>query len=168
MTRTSTLSNHPEAVRSRERRARLRASQATIASQQPSPPTSHSNQPRRRRRSRQSNADIPPVNRTFSYVALSRPNAISTPWHATPCPHCGAHLLMAEDSNWCCRGGTKLLPPLPPLPPRILNLIANHSVNLNIVSRRLNYLFCMSAIGVSEKFTEYHGEPLFFVVIVFY
>jgi len=124
-----TLSHHPEAVRTRERRARLHA---------PQPP--------------------PIVLRPFARIAALRPNAITTPWRLAPCPHCGARLLSAEDSKWCCRNGTKLLPALPTLPPRIHHLAANQSPLLNVLSRRLNYLFCMSAIGVSGKFTEYHGK----------
>ena len=75
--------------------------------------------------------------------------------------HTGARLLSSESYKWCCKLGTKLLAPLPPLPPRLQHLCTNQPTVLNNISRRLNYLFCLSAIGASGQFTEYHGQSIF-------
>jgi hypothetical protein len=145
-----TLSSHPAAVRSREHRARNRVLG------QPSTATPHP-------RCQQSPPCAPSVSNTpFSSVAAARPHAIRTPWSPTPCMHCGARLLLSESAKWCCKQGSKLLPPLPLLPPHLQQLCTNQPTTLNNISRRLNYLFCLSAIGASGQFTEYHGQLLFF------
>jgi len=139
----------PDAVRSRRRRPQNRAFPPPSTATQPLLP-----QPRR--------ADPPTVNtHPFSSLAAARPRALSTPWSPAPCPHCGARLLSSESSKWCCKLGTKLLPPLPPLPPHLQHLCTNQPTVLNNISRRLNYLFCLSAIGASGQFTEYHGQSFF-------
>jgi hypothetical protein len=85
------------------------------------------------------------------------PPALRTPWRSTPCQYCGALLLESEPLSWCCRNGTKTLDPLPPLPSRIQSLVDRSRVDVNVHSRSLNYLFSLSAIGVSEHFTSYTG-----------
>ena len=85
------------------------------------------------------------------------PEPIRTPWRSVPCEHCGALLLESEALSWCCRNGTKKLQPLPPLPSRIQRLVDESPIDVNSQSRALNYLFSLSAIGVSEHFTTYNG-----------
>ena len=83
------------------------------------------------------------------------PQPIRTPWRSIPCEHCGAFLLESEALSWCCKNGTKRLHPLPPLPSRIQRLVDENPLDINVQSRALNYLFSLSAIGVSEHFTSY-------------
>lgn len=96
----------------------------------------------------------------FSTLPTYSPSRITTPWRPNPCPYCSCLLLQHETSSWCCNNGARLLPLLPPLPMRLQYFSTDHAVVLNINSRRLNYLFCLSAIGASEHFNEYHGIVL--------
>ena len=90
-----------------------------------------------------------------------RPPGLRTPWRSQPCSHCGTLLLGRESATWCCSGGHKILTPLPPLPARIEQLVADTSFNIARQSRELNYLFALSAIGVSDLtsgWSRYTGD----------
>ena len=90
-------------------------------------------------------------------IGRLRPLRLETPWRTVPCEFCGALLLQLESVDWCCKGGERVLPSLPPLPPRMSTAVHANPRFMYQHSRELNYLFCLSAIGVSEGFTEYHG-----------
>ena len=149
----------PEGLRSRARRACRTESQKAAD-------RVRANEAARRRRANRTTGDDAPLNPTghglpLPAIAALRPHGLRTPWRREPCAHCGALLLSTETASWCCRNGSRLLEPLPPLPPRIQNLIATSPVDVSKRSRELNYLFALSAIGVSNGvksgWSEYKG-----------
>jgi hypothetical protein len=159
----SSLSTHPNAVRSRERyrnltpdqrrerrrRTKDHARERQAAIQPPVPASSISTT---------SDASVRHRARVaFERVSHLRPPAIHTPWRSETCVHCGALLLAAESSAWCCKNGSKVVPRLPPLPHRIQALAFGFPQSVSDHSRALNNLFCLSACGVSEGFTKYTG-----------
>ena len=163
------LSQHPDAVRSRARRAaaKARIPAAAQASERASPEqvhTRHLDDVRRVRQARRSRM-LPSRNLlegggwTLESIASYRPPPIKNPWRPCPCSFCGAKLLMAEDITWCCNRGRTVLKPLPPLTSGIASLLSNPPTRRRTceASRSLNNLFCLSALGVSEKWTEYKG-----------
>ena len=63
----------------------------------------------------------------------------------------------------CCSGGCKILTPLPPLPARIQQMVAENSIDIARYSCGLNYLFALSAIGVSgltSGWSQYTGDAI--------
>ena len=78
-------------------------------------------------------------------------------WNHT-CHFCQAPLLTTETEEFCCNKGKHVVPPLPPLPPYIASLTSHRL--LSSLSRRLNNLFCFTAIGVSGGFEHFDsGQP---------
>lgn len=68
------------------------------------------------------------------------------------CSNCGCRLLGSEVDGWCCRNGKWILDPLHPLRPEV-NRVANMTgVDIGGLSRTLNNLFSMTAIGVHGSF----------------
>ena len=136
-----------EGLRSRQRRARL------------SPAARASNQEHARaRRDRLRRNGL-----SLEQISSMRPNALRTSWRADPCPHCGTLLLCSEATTWCCSGGRKVLPRLPPLPRRVQQMLDNVPMQVAEHSRELNYLFALSAVGVSgvtSGWSHYTGELL--------
>lgn len=84
-------------------------------------------------------------------------NRWNTPVWDRRCNFCNALLLRGEDYDWCCHRGLWRIPPLPPLPPNVAVLLAdlNESKDISTLSRRLNNLFCFTAIGASGGFTHF-------------
>jgi hypothetical protein len=197
------LSQHPDAIRSRERRAAA----ARAAASHPSTSASVRASPdlvRARRREiassdRQLARDrvvsdarltsrvnpIPPANPlvphrrllpsarledggySLNFIASYRPDPIDNSWRDEPCLFCGAHLLSSDTLAWCCNNGRSVLNPLPPFTPGILSLLQSpHLRRLRDISRSLNSLFCLSALGVSEKWTNYMG--MYFLLWMFF
>ena len=78
-------------------------------------------------------------------------------WHAPlwdrRCSYCHALLLRGERDGFCCTNGRTITPRLPPLPPSILSLCNER--NISPFSRRLNSLFCFTAIGASKGFQSF-------------
>jgi hypothetical protein len=157
------LSSNPEAVRSRERYARARAARAegttrasSDAVRQRHRSDAHrarnADAERRRRARRQSGEGF-----TLDDIATHRPAPLRTPWCINPCEWCGALLLHSDAKTWCCKSGQYVLDPLPPLPNHINSLLESQPAGMNEQSRQLNYLFCLSAIGVTEQWTKYQG-----------
>lgn len=165
-----TLSQHPDAVRSRARRAaaKARVPAATQASERASPENVHARHldevhaVRRVLRSRMlpSRVLLEGGGWSLESIASYSPPPIKNPWRPQPCSFCGARLLMAEELTWCCNRGRMVLSRLPPLTPGITSLLSNHRDRQRSreASRSLNNLFCLSALGVSEKWTEYKGD----------
>ena len=85
-------------------------------------------------------------------------------------PAITAARLAAENPKWCCNEGKNVLDPLPPLTPGLQSLMSvpRDAQRVCQSSRSLNNLFCLSALGVSEKWTEYRGVPNMFVFFYFY
>jgi hypothetical protein len=89
-------------------------------------------------------------------------NMQRTRWQAPvwnhSCPLCGALILKGESKDWCCNHGKWRIPPLPPLPPNIEAVLENRELSKDIsgISRRLNNLFCFTAIGATGGFTHFH------------
>ncbi|CAD6956282.1 unnamed protein product, partial [Tilletia caries] len=82
----------------------------------------------------------------------SQPTSDRT-WRSEPCQHCGALLLQSEPLSFCCKNGTKALPPLPALPP-FLNSIVGHP-HAGSRSLSLNNAVHFAAQG-------YHGDRIQF------
>ncbi|KAI8825297.1 uncharacterized protein EV422DRAFT_492245, partial [Fimicolochytrium jonesii] len=81
-------------------------------------------------------------------------------WRDQACPICGAHLMENERESPCCQNGQLLIGRLPPYPPALENAFQAHQRNLGNLSRRLNYLFAFSAIGVADgSFKRFHTGP---------
>lgn len=98
------------------------------------------------------------------------PGGLQTPWRSHRCIHCNALLLASESSSWCCSNGQKVLSPLPPLPARIQQLVSDLSEEISLRSRELNYLFSLSAIGVSgltSGWSQYTGDVIFPTISAF-
>ena len=126
-------STHPDAVRTRARRAlaKARVSPPVQGSLRASPEavrlrrcadTERARVTRRaqdieQRRSSQSCQSL-------QHISSYRPHAIKNPWRASPCNHCGATLLAAENPKWCCNEGKNVLDPLPPLTPGLQSLMS--------------------------------------------
>jgi hypothetical protein len=156
LTREGLCSRQRRARRTEEQRAadRIRANEAA----------------RRRRAARTNGQAVPPVRPpagealSLTAIAALKPRPIRTPWRANPCPHCGARLLSSEPSIWCCRNGVKVLDRLPPLPIRFQDIITSSPAVISKHSRELNYLFALSAIGVSNGvktgWSEYKGTVI--------
>ncbi|KAF8290484.1 hypothetical protein DL93DRAFT_2092056 [Clavulina sp. PMI_390] len=164
------LSMHPGAVRAREQRARVRNRQTAEGSLRATSTAVRDNHLQAAERTRTAQrAEALELRRQsgkpLEYIASYRPPPISNPWRTTPCEFCGALLLSAEDPKWCCKLGAELLPPLPPMTPGLGTMLAvpQQALHLREHSRSLNNLFCLSALGVSEKWTEYTGMIKSFV-----
>lgn len=170
-------SNHPDAVRSRARRARsslpnhrpsaqgsLRASPEAVQ-QQHRADTERIRMSQRTRNIEQCrNTSSEDANgEPLQFISTYRPCPIKNPWRASPCKYCGATLLTAETPKWCCNNGKNVLEPLPPLTPQLQSLLSlpHDAQRVCQSSRTLNNLFCLSALGVSEKWTEYRGVLCF-------
>ena len=133
-----------EGLRSRQRRALL-SPEARVTNQQ---------------RARAQRDNLHRNGLSLRQISSLRPNALRTPWRSDPCPHCGALLLCSESSTWCCSGGRKvLLPTLPPLPGCVQQMVADVPVEVAQCSCKLNYLFTLSAVGVTSGWSRYTGEP---------
>lgn len=107
---------------------------------------------------------------SLQQISCLRPQGLRTPWRSNRCAHCNALLLAAESTSWCCSGGRKVLFPLPPLPARISQLVTNVPSDISDRSRELNYLFSLSAVGVSgltSGWSRYTGELLACISIHF-
>jgi hypothetical protein len=78
-----------------------------------------------------------------------------TPLWNAQCTYCGALLLKGERNGFCCSNGKKITPVLPPLPPRISSF--SQERNISSQSRRLNSLFCFTAIGASKGFQTFRS-----------
>jgi hypothetical protein len=195
------LSQHPDAVRSRERRAAAhRSHPSTLASAHASPALLRSQ--RREGASsdqqlardpvfssarthqtpstpsiRASPVPLPPAHPpvpprhllpsarlegggySLDFIASYRPDPIDNSWRVDLCRFCGAPLLSSDRVTWCCNSGRSVLNPLPAFTPGIHSLLQSpHLRRLCDISRLLNSLFCLSALGVSEKGTNYVGE----------
>jgi hypothetical protein len=72
------------------------------------------------------------------------------------CTKCGCRLLSQEADGWCCRKGRWRLPPLRPYPAEVERGIrqVEATINVSAISRRLNNLFAMTAIGVQGSFMQ--------------
>jgi hypothetical protein len=58
-----------------------------------------------------------------------------------------------------------MLPPLPQLTPGIQALLdSSYHHQICEVSRSLNNLFCLSALGVSEKWMNYTGAQIYYIL----
>jgi len=73
------------------------------------------------------------------------------------CPLCGARLLKGESNDWCCNRGKNRAPPLPLLPRNVTAALEDSELSKDIsaISRRLNNLFCFTAIGATGGFTHF-------------
>ncbi|TVY62600.1 ATP-dependent DNA helicase pif1 [Fusarium oxysporum f. sp. cubense] len=74
------------------------------------------------------------------------------------CAFCDALLLSTEKGGWCCSNGKQTAPKLPPYPPDFQRWLDTTALPLSAFSRRLNYLFAFSALGVTEGFVHF-GVP---------
>ncbi|KAG7429200.1 ATP-dependent DNA helicase pif1 [Fusarium oxysporum f. sp. raphani] len=74
------------------------------------------------------------------------------------CAFCDALLLSTEKGGWCCSNGKRTAPKLPPYPPDFQRWLDTTALPLSAFSRRLNYLFAFSALGVTEGFVHF-GVP---------
>jgi len=92
---------------------------------------------------------------------------LQTPWRINPCEWCGALLLRSDTKTWCCKSGNMYL-----IPSRLSRITSTHCWNesqpggMNEQSRQLNYLFYLSAIGVTEQWTKYQGLPRTLSILV--
>ena len=100
---------------------------------------------RSRRRRACLSQDIPTVNHnnccqnglSLQQIYTLRPAGLRTPWRSQPCSH--------------------------PLPTCIEHLVAENSTDIAQYSRELDYLFALSAIGVSgltSGWSQYTGEAI--------
>ncbi|KAF8325332.1 uncharacterized protein EI90DRAFT_2158422 [Cantharellus anzutake] len=164
------MSNHTEAVRSRSRRALESSSVAGLRRQRDrlsrqrrrasgNPPASSSTPDH----ANGSDGSLAPINPSLSrsehwrLFASHQPNPILSRWRSVPCQYCGALLLESEYLGWCCRNGPKVLPPLRPLPDFLASVANNFPTDAGEGSRSLNYLFNLSAQGVSGRFHSFQG-----------
>jgi hypothetical protein len=84
-----------------------------------------------------------------------------TPGWSRSCGKCHAILLDGEDPSFCCNNGKWIAPPLPPLPVNLTRIV-EHSPQkgeLSSRSRRLNNLFCFTAIGATQGFQRFTTAP---------
>jgi hypothetical protein len=61
---------------------------------------------------------------------------------------------MEESSDWCCSGGTRLLPPLPPYTDDFQTFLQTSGAVASSQSRKVNGLFAFSSIGVEGGFSR--------------
>jgi hypothetical protein len=73
------------------------------------------------------------------------------------CTFCNAPILKGETKLSCCSRGRLTVPSLPELPPRIVQLTKEEEISTK--SRKLNNLFCFTAIGATEGFHHFHSGP---------
>ena len=166
-------STHPDAIRSRARRAlanhptaqgSLRASPEAVQQQHRADTERIRAGQRTRNMEQRRNTASEDVNgESLQFLSTYHPCPIKNPWHTSPCKYCGATLLTAETPKWCCNNGKNVLEPLPPLTPQLQTLLSlpHDAQRVCQSSQTLNNLFCLSALGVSEKWTEYRGVQCF-------
>lgn len=71
------------------------------------------------------------------------------------CAYCGARLLRGEEISFCCQKGRKVVPALPALPQNISSIAAEQPGQISNLSRRINNLFCFTAIGATSGFQHW-------------
>ena len=81
------------------------------------------------------------------------------------CHFCGAQILQGESKMFCCSQGQHIVPPLPALPEH-LSLLANNCLDISKTLRKLNNLFCLTAIGATQGFHQFNTGhfPLLFLL----
>jgi hypothetical protein len=83
---------------------------------------------------------------------MARNRWVAPNWNRI-CRFCGIKLLTGEEHGWCCNRGQSIAPRLPSYPPELEALA--RSGQLSHISRKLNNLFCFTAIGTTHGFEHF-------------